>query len=49
MIHYGQEFANSFDKDEFTFSTDAVLCKQSNSSVNKGCILLENQFTVEVF
>jgi len=28
MIQYGQEFVNSLDKDEFTFSTDAVLCKQ---------------------
>jgi len=34
MLLDGQEVENSSDEDEFTFYTVAVLCKQSNSSVN---------------
>ena len=34
---------------EFTFFTVAVLCKQSNSSLNKNWILLDNQSSVDVF
>ena len=49
MLLDGQEVENSSDEDEFTFFTVAVLCKQSNSSLNKNWILLDNQSTVDVF
>ena len=49
MLLDGQEVENSSNEDEFTFFTVAVLCKQSNSSMNKNWVLLDNKSTVDAF